>query len=143
MLWKPSDPHGLLFSPSGETVDHYHGADHVNCKITVSYSYAYHYVYVFSDVLLMKQKDEQNIGGSFNAHKHWKKLREKHRKRDAHIARGGNTYNIPETYTPDLQHSEGSTRDISKELYNLNYELAFGRITEEEYKKRKSNLDLG
>jgi hypothetical protein len=36
---------------------------------------------------------------------------------------------------------EGSTRDISKELYDLNYELAFGRITEEQYERAK--LDLG
>jgi hypothetical protein len=86
-------------------------------------------------------QDEQRVGGSFNAHKRWKKLREKHRKRDAHIARGGNTYNIPETYTPNNQTIEGSTRDISKELYDLNYELAFGRITEEQYERAK--LDLG
>jgi len=86
------------------------------------------------------KSDEQRIGGSFNAHKRWKKLREKHRKRDAHIARGGNTYNIPETYTPNLQNIEGSDRIISKELYDLNYDLAFGKITQEDYDKLKERL---
>ena len=86
------------------------------------------------------KSDEQRIGGSFNAHKRWKKLREKHRKRDAHIARGGNTYNIPETYTPNLQNIEGSERVISKELYDLNYDLAFGRLTQVQYDKLREEL---
>ena len=86
---------------------------------------------------------DQNFGGSFNAHKNWKKLREKHRKREASRARGATSPAQPETYQPNNQTIEGSTRDISKELYDLNYELAFGRITEEEYKQRKAKLDLG
>jgi len=91
----------------------------------------------------MTRDVDQNFGGSFNAHKHWKKLREKHRKREAQEARGIFSRAQPETYQPNNQTIEGSTRDISKELYDLNYELAFGRITEEEYKQRKAKLDLG
>tara|TARA_R100000152_G_C6733479_1_gene157888 strand:+ start:126 stop:395 length:270 start_codon:yes stop_codon:yes gene_type:complete len=86
------------------------------------------------------QSDEQRVGGSFNAHKHWKKLREKRRKREAHVARGGNRYAIPETYTPNNLQFEGSERKVSKELYDLNYELAFGRITQEEYDKLREEL---
>jgi hypothetical protein len=84
---------------------------------------------------------DQNFGGSFNAHKNWKKLREKHRKRESSRARGVTSPAQPETYQPNNQTVEGSTRDISKELYDLNYELAFGRITEEQYERAK--LDLG
>jgi len=91
----------------------------------------------------MTRDVDQNFGGSFNAHKHWRKLREKHRKREAQEARGIFSRAQPETYQPNNQTIEGSTRDISKELYDLNYELAFGRITEEEYKQRKAKLDLG
>jgi hypothetical protein len=91
----------------------------------------------------MKKDVDQNFGGSFNAHKNWKKLREKHRKREASRARGVTSPAQPEIYQPSNQTIEGSERIITKELYDLNYELAFGRITEEEYKQRKAKLDLG
>ncbi len=84
---------------------------------------------------------DQRFGGSFNAHKNWKKLREKHRKRDAKTARGISSRAQPEVYQPN--NIEGSERIVPKELYDLNYELAFGKITEEEYKQRKVKIDLG
>jgi hypothetical protein len=87
--------------------------------------------------------NDQNFGGSFNAHKHWKKLREKHKKTDLYKARTGLRQYTPEVYEPNKQTIEGSERLIPKDLYDLNYDLAFGNITEEEYKQRKAKLDLG
>jgi len=83
---------------------------------------------------------DQLAGGSFNAHKHWKKLREKHRRKDAAKKRGISQRARPEIYTPNNQVIEGAERIVSKELYDLNYELAFGRITQEEYDKLREEL---
>lgn len=87
---------------------------------------------------------DQGWGGTFNAHKHWKKLREKHRKNAAHKARGGNRIWKPEVYRSkgagkgDLE--RGS--DVPKELYDLNYDLAFGNITKEQYNQKLKELGL-
>jgi hypothetical protein len=100
-------------------------------------------VYSFSDVLLMKENVDQHFGGSFNADKNWKKLREKHRKAEASRARGVTKPHQPETYRTNNQIIEGSERIIPKELYDLNYDLAFGRITEEQYEHKRAEFDLG
>jgi|TARA_Y100000296_G_scaffold30378_1_gene35332 hypothetical protein len=102
----------------------------------VSYAYENHYVHTFGNVLL----SDQNFGGTFNAHKHWKKIREKHRK-----AASGEKPWVPESYVPSggSLGLEGQTRNVSKELYDLNHDLAFGRITEEEYEHKRAKLDLG
>ena len=87
---------------------------------------------------------DQEFGGSFNAHKNWKKLREKHRKNEAHKARGGGRIWKPEVYSStgagkgDLQRDS----DVSKELYDLNYDLAFGNITKEQYNQKLKELGL-
>lgn len=86
------------------------------------------------------ESDEQRVGGSFNAGKNWKKLREKHKRNEAARSRGRVVTSTPETYTPYKQTIEGSERIVSKELYNLNYELAFGRINQEEYNKLREEL---
>ena len=88
------------------------------------------------------ETNDQNVGGSFNAHKHWKKLREKHRKTDAHIARGGNRIWKPEVYSSTGAGKGDKQRqsDPPKELYDLNYDLAFGIITREEYDKKLEDL---
>tara|TARA_R100000808_G_C2066473_1_gene95711 strand:+ start:84 stop:386 length:303 start_codon:yes stop_codon:yes gene_type:complete len=88
---------------------------------------------------------DQGYGGSFNAHKHWKKLREKHRKNDAHRARGGSRIWKPEVYTPSSSAGKGDLQrssDVPKELYDLNFDLAFGSITREEYDKKLEELSL-
>lgn len=90
----------------------------------------------------MKKDVDQNFGGSFNAHKNWKKLREKHRKREASRARGVTKPAQPETYRANDQTIEGSERIIPKELYDLNYDLAFGRITEEQYEQKRAELEM-
>jgi len=83
---------------------------------------------------------DQIHGGSFNAHKNWKKLRAKHQKREASRKRGIDPGPKPELYTPNKQTIEGSERIVSKELYNLNYDLAFGKITQEEYNELREEL---
>ncbi len=79
------------------------------------------------------ETNDQNFGGSFNAHKHWKKLREKHRR-----VKKGEKF-VPETYVPKGQGAgKGDSQrssDIPKEIYDLNYDLAFGKITKEEHEK--------
>ena len=67
------------------------------------------------------ETNDQNFGGSFNAHKNWRKLREKHRKDELHQARGGSRIWKPELYTPNSSAGKGdSQRDsnITKEEYN-------------------------
>jgi len=85
--------------------------------------------------------DDQHFGGSYNAHKHWKKLREKHRKRKDKVARGVNPKSEPEIYQPPSDRLEGQLRSISKELYDLNYALAFGKITQKEYDKLREEFE--
>lgn len=80
----------------------------------------------------MSKHIDQHFGGSFNAHKHWKKLREKH-----HKSKRGDYKWKPEVYTP---HSAGKGDNqrgsgVPKEIYDLNYDLAFGIITDKEHKK--------
>jgi len=88
--------------------------------------------------------NDQNLGGTFNAHKNWKKLREKHRKNEAHIARGGNRIWEPEVYRSDGAGKGDGRRgsNVSKELYDLNFDLAFGSITKEEHSKKLKELHL-
>ena len=90
--------------------------------------------------MLPNQKHDQLHGGSFNPHKNWKKLREKHRKIEEHTARGGNRIFEPEVYTPSSSNAGKGDKQRSsntpKEIYDLNYELAFGRITKEEYEQK-------
>jgi len=78
------------------------------------------------------ENNDQNFGGSFNAHKHWKKLREKHRRHEK-MGKGGPSK--PERYTPHGKGDATRNSDVPKEIYELNYDLAFGRITKEEHKK--------
>jgi hypothetical protein len=82
-------------------------------------------------------RDAPNHAGSFDSNKHWKKLRDKHER-----VKKGEQWK-PERYRPstDLM-AEGQTRIVSDELYDLNYDLAFGRITEEEYNKKVSELEM-
>ena len=82
---------------------------------------------------------EQRGGGNWDSQKNWKKIREKHHK---HAATGNPGPCQPTRHIPDSANNrEGTAREISDELYDLNYELAFGRITEEQYERAK--LDLG
>ena len=85
---------------------------------------------------------DQGYGGTFNAHKHWKKLREKHRRDDAHRARGGNRIWKPEVYrsTGAGKGDQERQSQVPKELYDLNYDLAFGNITKEEYEIKLKEL---
>ena len=83
---------------------------------------------------------DQLAGGSFNAPKHWKKLREKHKRNEEARSRGRDVTSTPETHRPYYQTIEGSERIDSKQLYDLYYDLAFGRITPEEYDKLKEAL---
>ena len=78
------------------------------------------------------ETNDQNFGGSFNAHKHWKKLREKHR---SHKKLGLSGPTKPEIYSPAGKGDEQRSRDVPDEIYGYNYDLAFGRITAEEHKK--------
>ena len=82
----------------------------------------------------MKQEHDQLFGGSFNAHKNWKKLRAKHEK----VKKGEKPWK-PEQYIPHSGAGKGDmdrSMDVPKEIYSLNYELAFGKITEEEHAEK-------
>ncbi len=75
---------------------------------------------------------DQDFGGSFNAHKNWKKLRDKHQR-----VKKGEKWQ-PERYETRAGAGKGDESrpsSVPKEIYDLNYELAFGKITKEEHKK--------
>ena len=76
---------------------------------------------------------DQDFGGSFNAHKNWKKLREKHKK---HKASGRDGPCTPEVYTAAGKGDAVRNSSVPKEIYSLNYELAFNRITKEEHAQK-------
>tara|TARA_R100000664_G_C2637082_1_gene63868 strand:+ start:59 stop:328 length:270 start_codon:yes stop_codon:yes gene_type:complete len=85
---------------------------------------------------------DQHFGGSFNAHKNWKRLRDKHRRKAQAEKRGIKHRAMPEYYRPSSHTVEGSERIVSDKMYALNYDLAFGKISQEEYDKKVSELDL-
>tara|TARA_R110000824_G_scaffold223107_2_gene410894 strand:- start:24 stop:305 length:282 start_codon:yes stop_codon:yes gene_type:complete len=83
---------------------------------------------------------DQDFGGSFNPHKNWKKLREKHRRRKE---LGTSGPPVPETYTPNSSAGKGDMArymDVSEEEYNLRWDLAFGRITLEDFNSKLEDL---
>ena len=82
------------------------------------------------------ETNDQNFGGTFNAHKNWKKLREKHRKSDEHKAKTGKRSWKPEIYAPAGNGDRTRSSDTPKEIYDLNYDLGFGIITKEEHAKK-------
>lgn len=90
----------------------------------------------------MEREHDQGYGGTFNAHKNWKKLREKHRSDEAHQARGGNRKWKPEVYRSTGAGKGDQERQslVSKEVYDLNFDLAFGNITKEEYEIKLKEL---
>ena len=64
---------------------------------------------------------DQRFGGSFNAHKHWKKLRDKHRK---HKASGKGGTSPPEAYVPYGGAGKGDKdRTGNQSKYNLGMDL--------------------
>ena len=85
------------------------------------------------------ETNDQNAGGSFNAHKHWKKLREKHRK---HKKLGLSGPCKPEIYEPSgAGKGDGKrSREIPNEVYDINWDLAFGKISKEEHNKRTNEF---
>ena len=89
---------------------------------------------------MRERREDPHCAGTFDHNKHWKKLREKHRRRDAQKARGITPTVNPEVYQANPNILEGQSRDISKELYDLNYELAFGRLTQSQYDKLREEL---
>tara|TARA_Y100001973_G_C5066524_1_gene265332 strand:- start:274 stop:555 length:282 start_codon:yes stop_codon:yes gene_type:complete len=69
----------------------------------------------------MQQEHDQLFGGSFNAHKNWKKLREKHRK---HEASGKGGPSAPERYIPYGGAGKGDMdRTSNQTKYELGMEL--------------------
>ena len=83
------------------------------------------------------ETNDQNFGGTFNAHKNWRKPKAKHEKDAAHKARGGSRIWKPEVYESSAGKGDSTrTRDIPEEIYDINWDLAFGRITKEEHVKR-------
>jgi hypothetical protein len=74
-------------------------------------------------------------GGNWDAKQQWKKLRESHKNPVNKWAPthwdGGKAGALGR---------EGDTRKVSKELYDLNYDLAFGKITQEDYDKQREEL---
>ena len=76
-------------------------------------------------------------GGNWDADNNWKKLREK---KEMYEATGKWKPTHWDGGKAGATHREGATRKVSEELYRLNYDRAFNKITEEEYKKRREEL---
>mgnify|MGYP005829395261 CR=1 FL=1 len=73
---------------------------------------------------------DQDFGGTWNAHKNWKKLRDKHRR---HKKKGFSGPTKPEIYQSAGKGDVQRSSDVPKEIYELNYQLAFGKITKRQH----------
>ena len=86
------------------------------------------------------QESDQLFGNNWNAHKHWKKLREKHENNDKARAAGRTVVNTPEPWEDKTLECQGI--NIDKAIYDLRYDLAFGKITEEEFNERMKQFEV-
>lgn len=81
--------------------------------------------------------------GSWDTGKNWRKMKE-----DQRAVRTGKKKYVPKLYSGTPQGGGGAGKgdgrresNVSDEEYGLRYDLAFGKITNEEFEKRMSELD--
>ena len=88
-----------------------------------------------------KKKDNSVLSSNWDHSKNWKKMRDRHHKLKKAVKEGRKLHNI---WKPSEMGSAGKGsryRPVDQERYDLNYDLAFGNITQEEYDKRIKELD--
>tara|TARA_Y100001973_G_C5187684_1_gene328921 strand:+ start:240 stop:515 length:276 start_codon:yes stop_codon:yes gene_type:complete len=79
--------------------------------------------------------------GTWDTEKNWRRMKE-----DQRAIREGKKKYVPKLYKDTPQGGSGAGkgdqyRAVDKERYDLNYDLAFGKITKEEHAKRMAELD--
>lgn len=79
--------------------------------------------------------------GTWDTQKNWRRMKE-----DQRAVRMGKKKWTPKHYSDTPQGGGGAGkgdqyRPVDKERYDLNYDLAFGKITKEEHAKRMAELD--
>jgi hypothetical protein len=80
-------------------------------------------------------------GGNWDAETNWKKLREKHAEHKKTGKWKPTEWDGGRITGGAGKGDKDRHRQISKELYDLNFDLAFGNITREEYDHKLSELD--
>ena len=88
-----------------------------------------------------KKKDNSRLSSNWDHTKNWKKMKDRQHKIRKRIKEGRSLHNM---WKPTEMGSAGkgsAYRPVDKEKYDLNYDLAFGKITREEYEQRMSELD--
>jgi hypothetical protein len=87
--------------------------------------------------------DNSSLSSNWDHTKNWKKMRDRQERIDKGLKSGRSLKSL---WQPTESHSAGKgsnqrESNVSKEIYDLNYELAFGTITREEFNKRMKDLD--
>jgi len=86
----------------------------------------------------MSENSWRQDNSNWDTDRHWKRMKE-----DQRAVREGKKKYVPKMYNRG-DAGKGDARrdiDISDEEYGLKYDLAFGKITREEFDKRMSELD--
>jgi len=74
---------------------------------------------------------------NWDTDRHWRRMKE-----DQRAVREGKKKYVPKKWDGDAGKGDGRREsDISDEEYGLRYDLAFGKITREEFEKRMNKLD--
>lgn len=79
-------------------------------------------------------QDNSSLSRSWDHGKNWKKMKDRHEKISKATKSGRSLHNIWRPTDIDSGAGKGSKfRPVDQEIYDLNYDLAFGNITKEEH----------
>jgi len=85
--------------------------------------------------------DNSRLTSNWDHSKNWKKMRDRQHDIKKKVKAGRKLHNVWKP-TDAFSAGKGSrARPVDKERYDLNYDLAFGRITKEEHTQRMKELD--
>ena len=86
-------------------------------------------------------RDDSSLTSNWDHTKNWKKMRDRQERISKGLKSGRNLKSL---WKPTEAFSAGKgsrARPVDKEIYDLNYDLAFGNITKEEHAKRMNELN--
>lgn len=85
--------------------------------------------------------DNSSLTSNWDHTKNWKKMRDRQHK-IAKLQKEGRSLQSIWKPTDAFSAGKGSRqRPVDKDIYDLNYDLAFGKITKEEHTKRMKELN--
>ena len=87
--------------------------------------------------------DNSRLSSNWDHTKNWKKMRDRQEDIKKKVKSGRKLHNV---WKPTEMGSAGKGsryRPVDQEIYDLNYDLAFGRITKEEHANRIKKIEEG